>query len=405
MLTCFGKRLRRALIVAIGMWAFAPLAASAQSGSPIILPARLDTLAGDFLLLDVAVNGTPFTCALDSGGSRVFRVDEEKALRAGLTPTGVGLSAGAGPTVDPDKRLHSARLTLAAMTPAGVALHDRTVVISPLPPAAAWAGFDCVMGQALLRDYAIELDYVTPRVTLFDPGTYRPSPRAQVIPFTLDRDNPYADVTLHFGEQDSTTVRMMLDTGASYYAALLTRDALTAHKVSSRIGRTAERPEPVGNLSLTAARLTRVTVGGVAMEQPVVALLSSSSAGLSGDGLVGAGFFRRFHVAFNYVKREMYLDPNARVAEPQTFDASGVGFVRQDPASPYVVDIVLPGSPTASADLRKGDELVSIDGDDAGPLTQRELRARLSRAGETCILRLRRGDRTHVVTVVLRPRL
>jgi hypothetical protein len=85
------------------------------------------------------------------------------------------------------------------------------------------------------------------------------------------------------------------------------------------------------------------------VEMPVIALVESSLGSVD-DGVFGSGFLNRFTIGFDLVGRQMYLAPNQLLRTEQPFDASGVGFRRTDRG--YVVQVVLPGSPAARADLR-----------------------------------------------------
>jgi S1-C subfamily serine protease len=96
-------------------------------------------------------------------------------------------------------------------------------------------------------------------------------------------------------------------------------------------------------------------------------------------------------------------NPNATLGERQPFDASGVGF-RRDQNDEYVVDLLVPGS-AAAADLREGDVLVSIDDRSAVTLTRKQLALILSGRDTTCALTIRREGELRRVTLKLRERL
>jgi len=61
------------------------------------------------------------------------------------------------------------------------------------------------------------------------------------VPIRFERDNPYVDLTIMFNEHDQIPATVVVDTGASYYSALLLREFIATHHVMDRIG-TATRP-------------------------------------------------------------------------------------------------------------------------------------------------------------------
>ena len=98
----------------------------------------------------------------------------------------------------------------------------------------------------------------------------------------------------------------------------------------------------------------------------------------------------------------MYLLPNRNLEMRQLFDASGLGFKRVGDG--YEVDVVLPDTPSASADIHPGDRLIAIDGKPANELGFAALTERLSRAGR-CELTLQPGQSRVVKNLMLAARL
>ena len=107
----------------------------------------------------------------------------------------------------------------------------------------------------------------------------------------------------------------------------------------------------------------------------------------------------------DYRRNTLWLVPNDRFGEEQWFDASGVGFVKTSDAKRHVASAVVPGSPADVAGARKGDVLVSIDGQSADNLTSKEVALALSRGGRSPVLVLQREGRQVTVTLQLIARL
>src|SRR5207245_878161 len=118
--------------------------------------------------------------------------------------------------------------------------------------------------------------------------------------------------------------RLILDTGASSYSAVLMKPFIDVHSILSRAGRVVPEVSHTPGLLLSAARGGSLTLGAALVSDPVIGFVLSSSAGMIEDGLVGAGFFRRFTATFDYTRKQLWLVPNRRLNEPQVFDASGL---------------------------------------------------------------------------------
>jgi len=264
------------------------------------------------------------------------------------------------------------------------------------------------MGVGVLRRFVVELDYAAARVRLHDRGAYRPAAEAQQVPliFRTNLNVPFVQVVLTFADGTRRPAQVVADTGSSYYAAVFV--PAFVQSVRERIPRTARPPQRPDssrpNLRFVAARPAAISVGPFTVLEPVVALIE---AGLDGggidDGTLGAGFFRRFTVAFDFEGRSMYLESNQNMAEPHRFDASGMAF-RQNGGG-YAVDVVLPDSAADRAGLREGDRLLEVDGpavDDFAPVQLRDL---LSLPGETRNLVVTRGDQRFRIALRLEERL
>jgi hypothetical protein len=371
--------------------------AQSSSDTPITIPTKFDT-ATDHPLIQTVVNGASFWCALDTGFSRVMAMDRMKSAKAHLvespgrpTPDGNAPYPGDG-SADADVNVGS------------VVLRDQLIVIRDLP--ADQSDMDCIIGTGLVRQYVIEFDHVTPRIRLHDRTHYRPPAGAVEVPliFRTNPNVPFVQVGLELPDGTRQQLQTVVDTGAAYYTLALIGRANAS--VRDRLPVATRPARPVtgsGAVQLIAARPKAVTVGSFTVQAPVIALIDSGIGPGNDDGVLGSGFLNRFTIGFDLEGRRMYLAPNERFRDEQPFDASGVGFHRTQ--SGYEVEVVLPDSPAAHANLRAGDTLVSIDGKPAASVTLNQLKDTLSRPGAVCNLRLMRMGKPLQVQLMLQRRL
>ena len=375
------------------------LAASTQpihAQSPaFVVPARFDAEGFGQFLVPVTVHGKVFWCSLDSGGSWVFRLDTAEALAAGLRPNSTGTNTGPGPDVQRDERVRGVTAQLG-----GLVLPNLTIVLTALPEIVP--DMDCVFGVGILQDHVAQFDYAKPELRLFEAASFQPSSKATAVPFELDRNRlPYLKTTMRLNGDDSVAVSLILDTGASYYGAVLMKRFVEEQNVRRRAGPVVAQASNTPGLALSAVRLGALHVGSFEMRGPITALLDNPSAGPLQDGLIGAGFFRHFTVTFDYGRRQMWLEPNSPLPDRQAFDASGVEFAHA-PNGRYRVHDVIAGSPAAAAGIQKNDILVSLDGRDARQLTIGDIKEALRASGARRTFIFMRGEVPHTITLLLK---
>ena len=152
----------------------------------------------------------------------------------------------------------------------------------------------------------------------------------------------------------------------------------------------ADTPEETMHTGFVT-RMHRFHLGPHAIDQPTV---SSNPRAGGGVNLFGAYVLGRFHVVLDYERDRLILEPNARFGTPQRTDASGMLLIcDEEDASIRRVAFVVPGGPADRAGIRRGDELLEIDGE---PATSRGLHAtrELFLKSGTYELLMRRGSET-----------
>jgi Aspartyl protease len=124
---------------------------------------------------------------------------------------------------------------------------------------------------------------------------------------------PIAEATFTLANQEQVRASVVLDTGAGYYSAVFGPAFDARNHLLSRIGTFARRPDRAkgtgGEVELLAARLNRIELGPTRLNGPIVGVIRTASAGFPWDGLLGAGFFRRFVATFDFSRQQLWLEP------------------------------------------------------------------------------------------------
>jgi predicted aspartyl protease len=392
------RSLRSVMLFSVAVTCVAGGPTAAEDAAAIqTLPTRLDP-STEQLLIGVDTAGARFFwCSVDTGFSALVAIDRTKAQRAGI------VEVPAKPTPDGRRPFGGDGSATVTLQVGPITLRDQPVIVRDVGPDVE--DMDCVIGAALLRTHVIEFDYEAARVRLHPAVGFASPPGASSVPliFRTNPSVPFVSVHVDFPDGNGRDLQTVVDTGASYYALAVAPPASTWMRERSVTATRPEHPETAsGTLQLVATRPRGLTLGPFHVTEPVIALVSTELGGVD-DGLLGVGFLRRFTVWIDFNGRALYLRPNRNIEAPHLFDASGLGFKRT--ADGYAVEVILPGTPAASADIRVGDRLVTIDGQHATELGSAALRERLSRSGSRCELVLQREENRRAVTLTLASRL
>jgi len=375
--------------------AFSAMLTAGQGASPVsVIPLRMGE---DYALYAPArINGSEFVCSLDSGGGDRIYLDKSKAMAAGIKPEAEGRSAG------PQAESMASDLRAKVGLELGTLKLDGLELIMQNRP---YAGFECVIGLTVLKEYVVELSYQPPTLRVFDASQYKYSGHGHVIPFVIDDGNPFVNVNLLFPKGDPISARLALDTGGSRPAGYLSKSFIDKHGIMSRVSKAV--PDYWSGMAgnqprVLAARLSMLELGDLKVARPIFFLwqVRGFGGGNEPDGLLCPDFLRRFTLIINYPRLELILSPGPHFQDETPFDASGTLIYREG-ENPYRVFKVTDGSPAAEAGLKEGDVVLEIDGRPASQVSMSEIAEILQADGRECSLRIKRGEAVLTVKVKL----
>ena len=346
---------------------------------------------GDHVYVDITINGKgPFSAVLDTGGTYV--ATPALAGRVGLKAQGALPGNGNGAdTVDTGL----ARADTVGI--GGLTLRRPLFIVLSLPALHDRP----IIGYELFKRFVTRIDYDKNLLTFTRPGRFAYKGKGVSVPFRFNNSIPEVD-----GAVDGVPGAFTIDTGAGGDVRL-NRPFVEAHGLTARY---KPRFETIIGYGVGGAerggvvRLGRLNLGGVGVDR-MVASLASDRAGGGADkaiaGNVGEGLLHRFNLTFDYAQMRIIFEPNSHSADPAGENRTGINV---DPNAPnaLVADVV-PGSPAALAGIKIGDVIESVDGrvvphDVTSPL----LDPFRQPAGTRLRLRLRSGQTTRTVTLVLR---
>lgn len=302
-----------------------------------------------------------------------------------------------------------------------------------------------LLGQQLVADRVVWIDYQDEHVAFLpakptrDPSSEIADSRGELgaalsehaapIRFRLLGDGKIVVRARVTRSADARPLTLILDTGST--KTVLFADSLAARSPESRhwkaiagvsaptlFGDAAARMARVPWLGIEDARAPHDAAGVPAAEPhdthdaprvPAAEQRNSDAALLDGDlqrvltadigepvhGLLGYSFLRHYHVAIDFPRRVLWLDPLPEDVEERPYEYCHVGVQLERRGAEVVVAGVLDGSPAARAGIRVEDVLVTLNG---AAVAQRDViettRALEGAPGSHVKLTLRRGGVT-----------
>jgi len=339
---------------------------------------------------------------LDSGASSNC-IDEGVARALGLSTTPLEHARGAGGRVEAGL-VRDATVRLPGATLAGV-----PITTLPLEPFKRQTGrpMEAILGHPLMERCVVRIDYLGRTLELLPAKGFEYKGNGIVLPLTFEHRLPYVTARLTLPGREPFDGRFVIDLGSSQ-ALILSPTFVKQEKVLDAIPKTIEaRGRGVGGqVPSRLGRVARLEIGGIGFDRPITALPVSEENRVSAQGTtgnIGGEFLRRFTVTFDYPRKRMILEPNARLGDPFEADMSGIGpRMGPDGSGTLEVEWIQPVSPAAEAGVRANDLIEQIDGRPALEVGVPGLREMFRREGATHRLQIRRGDERLEVALTTR---
>lgn len=218
---------------------------------------------------------------------------------------------------------------------------------------------DGLIGYEVLSRFLTTFDYGNKRVVFHMPGSYTPPPGATIVPIALFGTQPQFACGI-----DDVPATCTVDTGASQSLSFYT-PFIAAHPgvVPAKHSEPGVDGFGVGGPSMgTLGRLQTFSLGGLTLHDLVGDYPTQGAGGLALPFFaanVGGGVWKRFTMTLDYRARIMTLTPNADFPVRDQWERSGLYLINKGGIT--VID-VRSGTPAATAGLKKGDVIVSLNG-------------------------------------------
>lgn len=356
-------------------------------------------LFGNLVLLQVRVNDSDSLRFILDTGADTSVIDAQQAKTLRLKPQGKIVGSGGGGTAE-------ATFTKGvAVSLQGVQLLDQTIYVLPLESLSALGRkIDGVIGNDILKEFVVEIDYSARTINLYEPQGYRYSGAGEIIPLMMDESLLFVRASITPEGRAPIEAKFEIDSGSTG-AVLLNTPFVKNHKVLASVPKTIQTNiGGVGGMAkMLIGRVKSLRLGRFVIDHPITRFSQATQGDYASskyDGLIGGEILRRFKVIFDYSRRQMILEPNPHFAELYEIDMSGIVLVAD--GDDLLIDDVDENSSAAEAGVQGGDILVAINGRPGAEFTLDQLRTMFMQAGTAYLLSLKRDGKVLQIKLKLK---
>lgn len=427
------------ILLLFTIWILAPLTTTAQRSFHLTDEHKNSfrfEINGNLVVVPVTVNGLELSFLLDTGVKEtIMFVSKGDSIPLEnvhkVTFSGIGIEKGVEGIMSTGNRVEVGEVLVDS-------LHVLYVIDAEELDISSHVGIPIngILGSHFFQNHLVKVDYQRRRISLFDPFDHptRLFRRYQRIPIQIERSRPYTHVSVDLGYRTLPNAKMLVDMGNSdgllIFPFLIDSLIISEPSIYEYIGK--------GFSGLIYGKRNRIAGFNWAdfyIRQPIVSYPDSNAvhAALLAQkrkGSVGNQVLQHFHVFFNYPKGEMYLKPNRKFGKPFTLNLSGLDVrhgglewtqnrvranipARKDNPNQrgvtvfqeqnfrykfslkpvYIIGNVRKGSPGDLAGVRRGDELLRINGKRVQNMKLQQIVGRLQhREGDWMRILVRRGE-------------
>lgn len=250
-----------------------------------------------------------------------------------------------------------------------------------------------ILGYDFFSSFTVNINYTSNRITVFNPGRYKPGRRYQAFPVRIEQGRPYLEAKFTQYGHEPISASFLLDTGASH-GLLLEKTADEKVVLPDNTLRTVIGWGLGGEVQGHLGRIEKLEINGFNFNDMLVSFAENYSDPRMFDmfgrrGSIGGELLGRFSITFDYAAEKLYLRRNYHYNRHFEFNLSGIDLVAggKDFKRFRVINVIS-GSPAAEAGVMENDLLIRINGRYAGQLSLSEINS---------MLRSREGRRVEMI--------
>jgi hypothetical protein len=268
-----------------------------------------------------------------------------------------------------------------------------------------------LIGVDFFQNYTVEINYNSKRIRIYDSSTFEMPKGYGMLPLTIESQKMFVNLTVLESDSTRKQVKMLLDTGAELNAWFQTMTKESVHPpvkwIQGTIGEGLN-----GIITGKYGHIPQICFGEFCLKNPIVSFPDSSTiAGIvlnsKRDGTLGSQILSRFNVFIDYKQKKFYFKPNSTFTKKFTYNVAGIEIIQ---VSQYftlteVLD-VWKNSPADIAGVKKGDEIIEVNGTSAFQMTLGEIRNIFETPSKnTLSITLRRDKQEIIIRIDMKDKL
>jgi predicted aspartyl protease len=267
-----------------------------------------------------------------------------------------------------------------------------------------------ILGAETFKGYVIKIDYYKQILTVYDPSVFKPSEykRFEQLPIETMRSKPYIRLDAQIQRDTPVTLKLLIDTGAALSLLLHTYSTpglvLPPQVITGNIGN-GLGGQIEGYLGrIHSLKIGKHNLGNFVSHFQELTNETDSTYLNKRNGLMGGDILSRFTIILDFHKERAYFYPNRHFKVKFNYDKSGMVIIANGAAlNQFTIYDIEKKSPAIEADLRKGDEILSVNYLPAHFLRLSNLNLRFQKkAGKKVRVLIKRDGQKMVKTIVLR---
>jgi predicted aspartyl protease len=356
-------------------------------------------LFGNLILVQVRVNDSDSLRFILDTGADTSVIDAQRAKALRLKPQGKIVASGAAGSAE-------ATFTRGvSVSLSGVELLDQTIYVLPLESLSALGRkIDGVLGNDVLKEFVVQIDYSAGTINLYEPRSYRYSGAGKIVPLTMDEGLLFVSASVTPEGRAPIEAKFEIDSGSTG-AILLNTPFVERHNLLATVPKAIQTNSGGvgGTAKMLRGRVNNVRLGRFVIDHPITHFSQATQGDYASskyDGLIGDQILRRFKVIVDYSRRQMILEPDLHFAEPYEIDMSGIELVAD--GDDLLIDDVDENSAAAEAGVKGGDILLAINGRPAPEFSLDQIRAMFMQDGKEYLLSLKREGKVLQIKLKLK---
>ena len=259
-----------------------------------------------------------------------------------------------------------------------------------------------ILGYELFSRFIIKIDYERKVMVIQNPEKFVPKGKFQMLPIKVEDTKPYIEARVQMKDESSSSVKLLIDTGAGH-GLILEPDSgptikVPPKRINSIIGRglggiITGQIGRIGMLELGDYRIPQVITNFPDPNSYMDSIKNNRT--IFRNGAIGGEILSRFTVIFNLPHGKVYFKKNSSFKKKFYFNQSGL-MVKAEGVSLRrfrIVD-VRANSAAEKADIKSGDIVLKINNVSSGGLELNNINALLnSKPGKKISLEIERDGK------------